>query len=66
MATRPPRYRITVDLPELERAILTDLCEQDIRMPDEELRWLLIEEAKRRGIWPEYITAAPPQPQPTE
>jgi hypothetical protein len=35
-----------------ERAALDAMCEQDVRSPSDMVRFLIIEEAKRRNIWP--------------
>jgi hypothetical protein len=44
------RARVSADFPTHERDILQQLCEQDIRPPAEQLRWLVLNEAQRRGI----------------
>ena len=48
--TRPLKYRVPVDFPEQERDVLGLLCDADLRSPAEQLRWLVLNEAKRRGI----------------
>jgi hypothetical protein len=45
-----PRSRVTVDFLIPERDILQRLCDQDIRPAAEQLRWLVLTEAQRRGI----------------
>lgn len=47
---RKPKARITVDFPMPERDALQFLCDTDLRPPAEQLRWLVLTEAKRRGI----------------
>lgn len=44
------KSRVTVDFPLPERDILQLLCEQDYRPPQEQIRWLVINAAKERGI----------------
>lgn len=46
------RYRVPVDFLEDEREILDALCFSDYRPPAEELRWLVMQEARRRGLLP--------------
>ena len=46
------RYRVTADLSESERNALDALCVGDYRPPSEQLRWLVVTEAKRRGLLP--------------
>lgn len=50
MATQLRRYRVTVDFPEGERDILAALCKKDYRPPDDQLRYLVVTEATRRGL----------------
>lgn len=45
-----PKSRVTVDFPVYERDVLQELCEQDIRPAQEQLRWLVLNEARRRGL----------------
>ena len=45
-----PKYRIAVDLPEAERELLQQLCDQDFRDPAQEFRYLIDIEARRRGL----------------
>ena len=47
---RIAKSRVTVDFPLPERDILELLCEQDYRPPQEQIRWLVINAAKERGI----------------
>lgn len=47
------RYRVTADLSESERNALEALCVGDYRPPSEQLRWLVVAEAKRRGLLPQ-------------
>lgn len=42
--------QITVDLSPQERAALLDMAIQDIRPPNEQLRYLVVSEARRRGL----------------
>ena len=42
--------RIMVSLNPEESAALATLCEQDRRPPKHYLRWLVMQEAKRRGL----------------
>jgi hypothetical protein len=44
------RSRVTIDFPLPERDVLQQLCEQDIRPAAEQIRWLVLTEAQRRGI----------------
>jgi len=50
MTTSTKRYRVPVDFPEHERAVLATLCSQDYRPPEDQVRYLVIQEAKRRGL----------------
>jgi hypothetical protein len=50
MTNSTKQYRIPVNFPENERNILDILCEQDIRPPAEQIRWLVLTEAQRRGL----------------
>lgn len=47
-----PRSRITVDFLMPERDVLQRLCDADIRPAAEQIRWLVLLEAQRRGILP--------------
>lgn len=47
---RLQKSRVTVDFFIHERDVLEVLCEQDIRPPQEQIRWLVLNEAKRRGF----------------
>ena len=44
------KSRVIVDFFLPERDVLQELCEQDIRPAQEQLRWLVLNEAKRRGL----------------
>lgn len=44
------KSRVTVDFFAHERDVLQELCEQDIRPAQEQLRWLVLNEAERRGL----------------
>ena len=44
--------KVTVIMTPEEKAALIDLARADLRDPREHLRWLLREEAERRGMWP--------------
>jgi hypothetical protein len=49
--TKPlKQYRVPVDFPEQERDILDLLCDADLRPAAEQIRWLVLNEAKRRGV----------------
>jgi hypothetical protein len=48
--THSQKSRVTVDFPLSERDALDVLCEADLRPPAEQIRWLVINEVKRRGI----------------
>jgi len=50
MTTQARRYRVTVDFQESERETLAKLCNVDFRLPDDQLRYLVVNEAKRRGL----------------
>ena len=43
-------YRVSVTFPESERNILSAMCAADIRAPDDQIRYLLRQEAQRRGL----------------
>lgn len=42
--------RLTINLEPDERAALAALCEQDRRPPKWTIRWLVVQEAERRGL----------------
>ncbi len=44
--------RITVPLTIEERQALAQMASQELRDPRAQIKWLLREEAERRGIWP--------------
>lgn len=44
------RYRVAVDFQELEREMLAVLCNKDYRTPEDQLRFLVVTEAQRRGL----------------
>jgi hypothetical protein len=44
------KSRVYVDFPEPERDVLQILCDADLRLPAEQLRWLVLTEAQRRGL----------------
>ena len=44
------KSRVTVDFFMHERDVLQTLCDEDVRPPAEQLRWLVLSEAKRRGL----------------
>ncbi len=46
------KSRVTVDFFMHERDVLQSLCDQDVRPPAEQLRWLVLNEAKRRKLRP--------------
>lgn len=54
--SRYNRVRVTVDFFDHERDVLQNLCEQDIRPPQEQIRWLVLNEAIRRGVQPPTAT----------
>jgi hypothetical protein len=35
-----------------ERRLLSRMVEEDVRLPLDQVRWLIVEEAKRRGMLP--------------
>lgn len=43
-------YRVAADFSEGERDALDALCFSDYRPPAEQLRWLVMQEARRRGL----------------
>jgi hypothetical protein len=53
--------RMVVILSETERQLLNAMSERDLRFPRDQMRYLLIQEAKRRGLLP-----APSDNQPAE
>lgn len=58
MARDLKRFRVTADMSEAERNILDALCVGDYRPPSEQLRWLVVTEAKRRGLLAENHNGA--------
>ena len=44
--------RITVPLTDEERKALAQMASQELRDPRAQIKWILREEAERRGIWP--------------
>lgn len=46
------KSRVTVDFFMHERDVLQTLCDEDVRPPSEQLRWLVLNEARRRGLQP--------------
>ena len=50
MTPQVRHYRVTVDFPETEREVLAVLCSNDYRPPDDQLRYLVMTEAQRRGL----------------
>ena len=44
------KLRVIVDFQETEQAALNALCQADYRLPDDQIRWLVINAAKHRGI----------------
>lgn len=62
------KSRVSADFPMHERDILQQLCDQDIRPPAEQIRWLVLNEAKRRGLQPtenSKIASVKVRPSPT-
>lgn len=53
------KSRVTVDFPTYERDVLQELCDQDFRPAQEQLRWLVLNEAKRRGFQLQRNSDAP-------
>ena len=45
--------RLTVCFTPDERDVLQQMCDTDYRPPKVEMLWLLRNEAKRRGLWPD-------------
>jgi hypothetical protein len=52
-------HKVILTLSPAEQAALTRLAEQDMRPPREELRFILREAAKARGLWPDDAETAP-------
>lgn len=50
MTAQIKRFRVTVDFPEPEREMLAVLCSHDYRPADDQLRYLVVTEAQRRGL----------------
>lgn len=50
MRPNTTRYRVATDFSEDERNALDILCSFDYRPPAEQLRWLVMQEARRRGL----------------
>jgi hypothetical protein len=44
------KLRVMVDFYQHEQTALEELCQADYRLPDDQIRWLVTTEAKRRGI----------------
>ena len=44
--------RLTISFTPSESQVLQAMAEKDFRPPKDHVRWLLREEAKRRGLWP--------------
>lgn len=44
--------QLTVTFTPTEREILQTLAVLDLRYPQEQIRWLVRQEAERRGLWP--------------
>jgi len=45
------RLRVIVDFQETEQLALQALCQADYRLPDDQIRWLIVNTAKQRGLW---------------
>jgi hypothetical protein len=43
-------YRVPVDFTEQEREVLSLLCGKDFRTPEDQVRFLVVSEAERRGL----------------
>lgn len=52
--------RLTVSFEPEEQAALATLCEQDKRPPKWTVRWLVLQEAQRRGLVKNEGNGAPP------
>lgn len=48
--------RITVPLSDKEREVLAQMATEALRDPRDQIRWILREEAERRGIWPAVLS----------
>lgn len=59
MTERIRRYRVAADFTEMERNAIDALCEADYRQPSELLRWLVVQEARKRGILSDSPPPAP-------
>ncbi len=44
------KLRVMVDFYQHEQTALEELCQADYRLPDDQIRWLVTNEAKRRGL----------------
>lgn len=47
--------RISVPLSDSEREVLARMATEALRDPTDQIRWILREEAERRGWWPPAI-----------
>ena len=52
--------RITVPLSDKERDVLAQMASQELRDPRAQIKWILREEAERRGIWPPALLSEKP------
>jgi hypothetical protein len=50
--------RIKVELPQHEYTALLDLASAELRSPDDQLRYMLRQEAQRRGLLPSPTTTS--------
>jgi len=50
MLTQIIAPRVSVPLDDEARAALREICNQEVRPPQWTLRWLIMQEAQRRGI----------------
>ena len=50
------KLRVIVDFHELEQKALEALCQADYRLPDDQIRWLVINAAQQRGLYPPTLT----------
>lgn len=52
--------RITIPLSDKEREALAQMATEALRDPRDQIKWILREEAERRGIWPPAFLSEKP------
>jgi hypothetical protein len=50
---------LMVNVPPIERRALLEMAEQDIREPHDQIRYLIVAEATRRGLLPKEANGKP-------